>query len=103
MLRTLHCHYNFEICGKRILEIEKEKNVIFSNIVYVRPDLFFTSEAKSIEKYNSNLVTLGEGPNRCNIDHLARIPRKHFIDFFFNRMNVYRNNDTKFYRVPEDI
>jgi len=69
----------------------------------VRPDLFFTSEANSIDKYNVNLVTLGEGPNDINIDHLAIIPRRHFIDFFFNRMNLYRNNDTKFYNIPEEI
>ncbi len=106
MMRALHCHYNFEICGKRIQEIEKEKNVIFSYIVYVRPDLFFTSEANSIDKYNVNLVTLGEGPagpKDGNIDHLAIIPRRHFTDFFFNRMNLYRNNNTKFYNIPEEI
>jgi len=42
LIRSLHCHYNFEACGKKILAYQKENNIEFDTFIYIRPDLFFT-------------------------------------------------------------
>jgi hypothetical protein len=103
LLRGLHCHYNFERCGKYILEKEASIQSQFDYIIYVRPDLEFFKPCYNITKYNPNIVTVGNAPNNYNGDHLAIIPRHHFNAFFFDRMNYYRNNtQTKIY-VQEDV
>lgn len=102
-LRALHCHFNFECCGKIILEIEIEQGFKYDYIIYVRPDLYFTSDCESIDKYSKCLITLGKGPYVTNNDHIAIIPRIFMKRFFFHRMNVYRSNTTKYFDMPESV
>lgn len=103
LLRGLHCHYNFEKCGKYILEKESSIQCKFDYIVYVRPDLFFLNCCNNIETYNKSIITLGEGPNHYNNDHLAIVPRHHLNAFFFDRMEVYRNNTNNIFISPEEV
>ena len=103
LLRGLHCHYNLEKCGNYILEKETSIQCNFDYIIYVRPDLFFTTCCNNIETYNTSIVTLGEGPNVVNDDHIAIVPREHLNAFFFDRMSVYRNNTDKIFRIAEDV
>ena len=103
LLRALHCHYNLEICGNYILEKEKTIQCNFDYIIYVRPDLFFIDSCNNITSYNTSIITLGEGPNSYNNDHIAIIPRQHLNDFFFDRMAVYRNNTDKYFISPEEV
>jgi len=63
LLRGLHCHYNFECCGKYILEKEESNQCVFETIIYVRPDLYFTSCSDSIQSYRDDIITLGSGPH----------------------------------------
>jgi len=104
LLRSLHCHYNFEKCGEYILQKEKLINKEFNYIIYIRPDLFFTNKCDSIKNYNNNLITLGHNHiiSNCN-DHLAIISRKYLDIFFFGRMEIYRNNTNIIFSLPEDI
>jgi len=97
----MHCHYNFEKCGNYILE--KEKNYKFDYIIYARPDLYFKESCNNIEKYNTSIITLSNGPNCHNFDHMAIIPREYLNSFFFDRINIYRNNTDKIFEVAEDI
>ena len=76
----MHCHYNFECCGKYILEKEKNNNMVFDYLI--RPDLYFIKDCDSIDKYDNSKITLGTGPNCYNNDHIAIIPRLHFNSFF---------------------
>ena len=104
LIRALQCHYNFEACGKKIIEYQKKNNIIFDTFVYVRPDLFFTKDCESIDKYSSTKVTLCMGSsNYAYDDHAAIIPNKYFDNFFFKRMNTYRNNTTTNYKYAEDV
>ena len=103
LLRGLHCHYNLERCGNYILEKEKSITCTFDYIVYVRPDLYFVQSCDPIEMYNTSIITLGKGPNSYNNDHLAIIPRDHLNTFFFDRMNVYRNNTLIKFTTPEEV
>lgn len=103
LLRGLHCHYNFEKCGMYILKKEESIQGKFDYIIYVRPDLFFWNSCPNIETYNNSIVTLGVGPGIYNNDHVAIIPREHLEAFFFDRMNVYRNNTTKYFITPEEV
>jgi hypothetical protein len=103
LLRGLHCHYNFEKCGMHILNLEEEHKYIFDYIIYIRPDLFFIDVCDNIEMYNNSIITLGIGPNNYNNDHIAIIPRQHLNSFFFDRMNVYRNNTIHYFISPEEI
>lgn len=103
LVRGMHCHYNFEKCGFYILEKEKLINCKFDYIIYVRPDLYFTKSSKNIDMYNTSIVTLGKGPYEHNNDHLAIIPRQFFDCFFFDRINIYRNNTVNRFTTPEDI
>jgi hypothetical protein len=102
-LRGLHCHYNFEKCGTYILEKENDIQSKFDYIIYVRPDLFFVNDCDDIGTYNTSIITLCEGPNSYNNDHMAIVPRDHFNAFFFDRMNVYRNNTLKCFISPEEV
>lgn len=103
LLRSMHNHYNFEICGKYILEKEKELNICFDYIIYIRPDLYFTRKCNNINTYNTSMVTLGKGPNHVNNDHCAIIPRIFLERFYFDRMNLYRTNSKKKYNISEEI
>jgi len=87
LIRSMHCHYNFECCGKYILEKEKSSQIKFENIIFVRPDLFFEESCGNIESYDNTIVTTD--PAKC--DHIALIPRNLLDSFFFDRMQVYRN------------
>jgi hypothetical protein len=102
-LRGLHCHYNFEKCGIYITEKEKNIGSKFEYIVYVRPDLFFTECCNNIESYNKSIVTIAEGPGSCHNDHMAIIPRVNLNAFFFERINLYRNNTTHNFISPEEV
>ena len=103
LLRGLHCHYNLEKCGNYILEKEKSIQCHFDHIIYVRPDLFFTTCCNNIETYSTSIITLGEGPNVYNNDHVAIVPRRHLNAFFFDRMDIYRNNTDKRFISPEEV
>lgn len=103
LLRGMHCHYNLEMCGKFIIEKEKEIRQKFDFMVYIRPDLYFTEKCKNIESYDNSKITLGEGPNYYNNDHIAIVPSEHFQSFFFDRMKVYRTNETKSFDTPESV
>ena len=43
------------------------------------------------------------GPNIYNNDHIAITPREHMDSFFFNRMNLYRNNIINYFHTPEEV
>jgi hypothetical protein len=103
LLRGLHCHYNLEKCGNYILEKERSIESKFKYIIYVRPDLFIVNSCNNIETYNTSLITLGEGQHSYNNDHMAIIPREHLNSFFFDRMNVYRNNTLTTFISPEEV
>jgi hypothetical protein len=103
LLRGLHCHYNLEKCGNYILEKERSIESKFKYIIYVRPDLFIVNPCNNIETYNTSLITLGEGQHSYNNDHMAIIPREHLNSFFFDRMNVYRNNTLTTFISPEEV
>jgi len=99
LLRGLHCHYNFECCGKYLLN----RNENFDYIIYLRPDLYFTDSCESIDNYDNSKITLGYGPNNnCN-DHIAIIPKDYFTSFFFSRMNLYRTNTDYYVQTPEEV
>ena len=103
LVRGMHSHYNFECCGKYILEKEEYIKSKFDYIIYIRPDLYFTKKCNSITTYSDVLVTLGTGPHDFNNDHLAIIPRTQFKKFFFDRMNLYRNNTIDSFKYPEEV
>jgi hypothetical protein len=103
LFRGIHCHYNLEMCGNYILEKEKSIESKFDYIIYLRPDLFFVDDCNTIETYSTSIITLGEGPNAYNNDHMAIVPRDHFNAFFFDRMNIYRNNRDKFFSTAEEV
>lgn len=103
LIRAMHCHYNFEKCGNYILEKEEDIKCKFDFIIYTRPDLYFTNYCNNIEKYNTSIITLCEGPNIINNDHMAIIPRQHLNSFFFDRINIYRNNTNKIYEIAEQV
>lgn len=102
LLRSLHCHFNFERCGLWILDREKSIGKKFDYIVYVRPDLFFTEDCPDVESFSKDKVTLGN--SMCwNNDHLALVPRALFDQFFFDRMKIYREDVEGTYEKAEDI
>lgn len=104
LLRSLHCYYNYELCGKYILNKENELKINFNYIIWIRPDLYFIEPAVSVERYNNNVVTCGQlFPNCYNTDHMALIPRKYFTNFFFDRIEVFRNNTEKIFVAPEEL
>jgi hypothetical protein len=99
LLRALHCHYNFEKCGNYILEKETSIQCKFDYIIYVRPDLYFFDSCNNITiKKNKKIIIAGIG-----IDHIAILPRNHLNAFFFDRMNIYRNNTEKYFTMAEEV
>jgi hypothetical protein len=105
LTRALQCHFNLEQCGAYILDKERKLNIVFDKIVYIRPDLFFSEDCKDIAKYSSTKVTTARGPipYTCESDHCAIIPRLKLGNFFFDRINLYRNNITKLYEIVENV
>jgi hypothetical protein len=105
LLRGLHCHYNLEQCGKYILNKEKQENIVFDTIIYLRPDLYFNESCDSINTYSKDKITVGNGPDLYpwNNDHIAIIPRNQLYSFFFGRMKLYRENTSICYNRPEDV
>jgi len=104
LLRGMHCHYNLEKCGNYILEKELTIQTKFDFIIYVRPDLYFSESCEIINNYDSSIITLGYMPgNLYNTDHIAIIPRIQFENFFFDRMNVYRNNISNRFVTQEEV
>ena len=100
LIRALQCHYNFEACGKKILSYP----IKFDTFVYIRPDLLFTKDCDSIDKYSDKIVTLCLGSSKYAYDdHAAIIPKEYFYSFFFDRMITYRTNTSKKYRYAEDV
>ena len=117
-IRGLQCHYNFESCGKYILEKEKSIENIFNYIIYIRPDLYFIKPCNTIDTYDNSSITVNhtinniyliDNPlvkNNDTVNHtvsLAIIPREHFVSFFFDRMKIYRNNTTHNFTTFEDV
>lgn len=107
VLRALHCHYNIERCGQLIEEIEKNNNLVFDYYIYIRPDLLFSFPCKEISNYSNSLVSCsyknGTDLKSANIDHYAIIPNVCKESFLFDRMKIFRNNETKFYNSAESI
>jgi hypothetical protein len=103
LLRGMHCHYNFERCGQFVLEKENDMNIKFDYIIYIRPDLYFTESCETIDKYDCSKTTFGIGGNIYHNDHIAIVPRIFFSQFFFDRMNVYRNNTEHKFITPETV
>ena len=106
LIRGMHCNYNFECCGKYILEKESANNILFNYIIYIRPDLYFTEPCFNIDEYDNNVVTTGMGPGGLKddyADHIAIIQRSHLNSFFFDRMNIYRNNTTRIFEYAEQV
>lgn len=110
LLRGLQQHYNFEQCGLYLLNKEKSINKIFDYIIYLRPDLYFTHKCDKIDTYNNDKISIakfyyGINYNECYEynDYCAIIPRSHLDSFFSNKMKIYRNNENKIFKVPEDI
>ena len=103
LIRGLQCHYNFVQCGNYILEKEKSIQFQFDYIIYIRPDLFFTSNCNHIDTYSKNIVTLGGYPNSYNNDHIAIIPRNWLNAFFFDRNNLYKTNNDHYFDTPETV
>ena len=108
LIRGLHCHYNLERCGNYILEKEASLGFQFNYYVYIRPDLYFTEDCAPIHTYDNSKVTLCSGcyPDHSNgyaNDHFAIIPKVYSKAFFFDRMNLYRNNTTNTFDTPETV
>ena len=97
LLRALHCHYNFEKCGNYVLEKETSIQCKFDFIIYVRPDLYFLNSCNDITTFDASKIITGP------VDHFAIVPRNHFNAFFFDIMNIYRNNTDKYFTMAEDV
>jgi hypothetical protein len=97
LLRALHCHYNFEKCGNYILEKETSIQCKFDYMIYVRPDLYFFESCNNITTFDASKIITG------TTDHMAIVPRNHLTAFFFDRMNIYRNNTEKYFTVAEEV
>ena len=105
LIRSLHCFYNFEECGKIINQIELDNKFNFDFYIYIRPDLFFQKPCHNIFEYitDTDKIILCKGPNRSNHDHFAIIPNKYKYNFFFERMDLIRTNDKINLCRSEDI
>lgn len=107
LLRAMHCHYNFECCGKYILEKEESLKIKFDYIIYTRPDIYFTRQCGKIWSYNHNTnIMMGCVEPIVSMycdDLVAVIPRNRFDSFFFGRMRIYRTNTINRFGMPEEI
>ena len=100
LIRGMHQFYNLKKCGEFIVKL----NIKFDTYVFIRPDLFFTVECEPIEKYSKDKVTIGRlGESTVNLDHIAIIPSKYFNNFFFDRIELFKNNTTKKYINSEEV
>lgn len=106
LIRSLHCFFNFERCGDFILSLEDTLGKKFDNIIYCRPDLFFTTKSLHISKYNLEKVIKAKirwHGKLVDTDHCCIIPRKYMNNFFFDRMKLIRENTEKYFRYQEII
>jgi len=107
LLRSLHCNYNIEKCGELIEEIEKNSNIVFDYYIYIRPDLLFSSPCKEISNYSNSVVSCsyknGYKNESANIDLYAIIPKCCKNSFLFDRMKIFRNNETATHNANESI
>jgi len=101
LIRALHQAFNYERCGQLLQEIETVRGSEFGTIVYIRPDLLFTGCAKPLSEYRRDKVTISVGDDGYSNDHFAIIPRRYAKNFFFDRMELYRTNETTVYNTPE--
>jgi len=96
LLRSLHQSYNAYICGNYIKEIEKINKYNYDTLIYLRPDMYFTNSSYHINDIPKNTIIHMS-------DHIAIIPNQYFDDFFYGRMNIFETNNTKEYRIIEEI
>jgi hypothetical protein len=98
LIRVMHFYYNIKRCKNMIDDLDKK----FDYYIYIRPDLYFTEEAKPITHYNINKIAISSnGPNGYN-DHFFIIPHKDY-NTFFNLFDVFLNNTTISYVHPENL
>ena len=103
LVRGMHFLYNLQRCNLLIDKIEKDNNISFDFYIYIRPDLYFTSDTKNIQYYNQNKVTLGYGKIKHNNDHIALIPKKYKNTFFHERLDNLINNNEIIFPVIERV
>jgi hypothetical protein len=104
LLRSMHCHYNFEVCGKRIEEIERDEAAAHDVYVYIRPDLFFFQDCAPLREYRDDVVSIGNsGIGNLACDLISIVPRRFFREFFFDRMQVYRTKNSKTFSCNEMV
>jgi len=102
-IRALHQAYNFERAGQMLLEIQAEKGYEFDIIVYVRPDLFFTSDALPMTDFILDKVIFCTGTSFYSYDHFAIVPKSYMKEFLLDKMATYRTNSTKNFVTPEHL
>jgi len=103
LIRGMQFLYNFKRCNLLISKIEKNNNIVFDFYIYVRPDLYFTADAKNIRYFNQNKITLGFGSIKHNNDHIAIIPKKFRKIFFEERLDNLINNNKIFFPFIEKV
>ena len=103
LIRALHIAYNFERAGRMLLDVEREKGYQFDTVVYVRPDLMFTGEAKPLSEYILDEPIFCTGINDYSYDHFAIMSRFYMKPFFLDKMEIYRTNTEKQYITPEHM
>jgi len=102
-IRALHQAYNLERAGQMLLEIQAKQGYEFDTVVYVRPDLFFTSEAAPLPTYSLDRAIFCKGTSWYSYDHFAIVPKALMREFLFGKMETYRTNTTKNFVSPEHL
>jgi len=102
-IRALHQAYNFERAGQMLLEIQEKKGYEFDTVVYVRPDLFFTSEAAPLSTYRLDRAIFCKGTSSYSYDHFAIVPKALMRKFLFGKMETYRTNTKRNFVTPEHL
>jgi len=98
LIRVMHFYYNIKCCKTIIDGLNKK----FNYYIYIRPDLYFTEEAKPIKEYKIKKIAISSnGPNEYN-DHFFIIPHNNY-NTFFNLFDVFLNNRSVSYLHPEDL
>ncbi len=94
--RALQQSYNYYACGKIIEDIQQKNKYNFNNIIYLRPDMYFTSETKPLHTFMKDSIILIK-------DHIAIVPSKYIDEYFFGPMNIIENNTIHEYKTIEEI
>ena len=102
-IRALHIAYNLERAGQMLLDIEKKRGFEFDTVIYIRPDLFFTGEARPLSEYVLNEAIFCTGTSDYSYDHFAIMPRALMKSFFLDKMEIYRTNNEKEFFTPEHM